>query len=174
TFASSPTLASNRTFRILASGGPSLTTTTSVVSSSNPSTFGQLVTFTATVTPQDGGNATGTVTFNDGTNSLGTSVVSGNSANLTVSTLVPGSHSITAVYSGDSNYLGSTSPSMAQIVNASIVTSDGRLGVYIPSFGAVAVGSNRYQTVLLSINAALALTSVQVSGDFSVTSNSCT
>jgi len=174
TFASSPTLASNRTFRILASGGPSLTTTTSVVSSSNPSTFGQLVTFTATVTPQDGGNATGTVTFNDGTNSLGTSVVSGNSANLTVSTLVPGSHSITAVYSGDSNYLGSTSPSMAQIVNASIVTSDGRLGVYIPSFGAVAVGSNSSQTVLLSINAALALTSVQVSGDFSVTSNSCT
>src|SRR5581483_8617362 len=63
---------------------------------------------------------------------------------------------------------------MAQIVNASIVTSDGRLGVYIPSFGAVAVGSNSSQTVLLSINAALALTSVQVSGDFSVTSNSCT
>lgn len=41
------------------------------------------------------------------------------------------------------------------------------------NFGSVTVGSNSTQTVVLSINAALTLTSMQTSGDYSVQSNSC-
>src|SRR6202034_3238440 len=53
------------------SDGFKVLTTTAVNSSSNPSSFGQSVTFTATVTPQVPGNPTGTVTFTDGATQLG-------------------------------------------------------------------------------------------------------
>src|SRR5207253_1059949 len=53
-------------------------TTTTVVSSANPSVFGQSVTFTATVTGSTTvATLTGTVTFLDGTTTLGTGTVSG-------------------------------------------------------------------------------------------------
>src|SRR5438445_3547338 len=42
------------------------TTTTAVTSNNNPSTYGDSVTFTATVTAPAGGTPTGTVTFKDG------------------------------------------------------------------------------------------------------------
>ena len=104
------------------------TTTTAVVSSSasNTSTFGQSVTFTATVSANTPGSGTptGTVTFMDGTATLaGTinySVVAGNLvATYTTSTLAvqSGGHSITVKYSGDSNFLTSTSPPITQTVN---------------------------------------------------------
>ena len=84
-------------------------TTTTVASSLNPSTYGQSVTFTATITPQYGGQASGTVTFKDGSTTLGSAAVSSNAASLTTSSLAAGTHSITAVYSGNSNFTGSTS-----------------------------------------------------------------
>jgi hypothetical protein len=92
------------------------TTTTAVTSSSDPSVFGQTVTFTATVTPQGSGSPTGTVTFHDGSTTLGTSSLSSGTATFTISTLAIGTHSITAVYSGDSNFQGS-SASLNQTVN---------------------------------------------------------
>jgi len=86
-----------------------------VASSQNPSPVGGPVTFTATVTPA---NATGTVQFFDGTTVLGTGTVAGASASFTTSTLAQGTHySITAVYSGDANNVGSTSPPLIQTVN---------------------------------------------------------
>jgi len=88
-------------------------TTTALTSSSPTSTFGQPVTFTATVTPSA---ATGTVRFFDGANSLGTATLSGGSASLTTATLAAGTHSITAAYGGDSNYAGSTSSALTQTV----------------------------------------------------------
>jgi uncharacterized membrane protein len=88
--------------------------TVALVSSANPSTFGQSVTFTATVSPA---SATGTVQFLDGAASLGTATVSSGSAALAISTLATGAHSITAVYSGDATYLTSTSAAVAQTVN---------------------------------------------------------
>ncbi|HEY6392594.1 MAG TPA: Ig-like domain repeat protein, partial [Bryobacteraceae bacterium] len=85
-----------------------------VTSSQNPSPVGGPITFTATVTPA---NATGTVQFLDGTTVLGTGTVAGASASFTTSTLAQGTHySITAVYSGDANNVGSTSPSLIQTV----------------------------------------------------------
>ncbi len=86
---------------------PSSQTTTSLVSSLNPSIVGQPVTFTASVT---GVSPTGAVTFTDGGNPIGTPVaLSGGSASFTTSALAAGSHSILASYGGDSNNLASTS-----------------------------------------------------------------
>ena len=87
--------------------------TTSLGSSANPSTFGSSVTFTATVTS----GATGTVTFKDGSTTLGTGTISGTTATYSTSSLTGGTHSITAVYGGDSNYAGSTSSAVSQVVS---------------------------------------------------------
>ena len=100
---------------------------TSVASSANPSASGQSLTFTAAVTPN---NATGTVQFKiDGT-IFGTPVsLSGGSAtSVATNTLTFGSHVITAIYSGDTNYTTSTGTlSGGQIVyqtsSATAVTS---------------------------------------------------
>jgi hypothetical protein len=94
---------------------PSATTTT-LVSSRNPSVFGTAVTFTATVTSSTQGTITGTVTFMDGATVLGTSALSLGHATFTTSALGGGAHSITAVYSGDANYLSSTSAVLMQTV----------------------------------------------------------
>jgi hypothetical protein len=88
-------------------------TTIDLSPSSNPSPFGSL-TLTATVTPSD---ASGTVTFNiDGTNQSTLGTLSGGVATFDASGLAIGSHSIYAVYSGDTNYIGSTSSVLTQVV----------------------------------------------------------
>ena len=66
----------------------------------NPAPLGSPIILTATVPT----GATGTVSFLDGTTLLGTAPVIGNTATLTISTLAPGTHSITSVYSGDANF----------------------------------------------------------------------
>src|SRR5437660_12042488 len=97
--------------------GSSLSATT-LISSLNPSALGQAVTFTAMVKPAAGsGTPTGTVTFNDGATVLGPGTLSGGTATLTTSGLAGGVHSITAIYSGDANFAGSTSPALTQTVN---------------------------------------------------------
>jgi autotransporter-associated beta strand protein len=97
------------------------TTTVSVTSSANPSILGQPVTFTASVTPTTPSTTmpTGMVTFKEGTNTLGTSSLNASGvATLTeTSPLSAGMHSITAVYSGDSNFATGTSMVFVQTVN---------------------------------------------------------
>jgi hypothetical protein len=95
------------------------TSTTALVSSKNPSSLGDAVTFTATVTSPALGVATGSVAFNDGTTSLGNVTLDTNgAANLTTSALTVGTHAITAAYGGDSNYAASTSTTLSQVVLA--------------------------------------------------------
>ena len=91
-------------------------TSTNLVSSANPSVFGQSVVFTATVT---GSSPTGTVTFKNGSTTLGTGTLNGSGiATFSTSSLAVGSgHSITAEYAGDSNNQASTSSPVAQTVN---------------------------------------------------------
>lgn len=85
------------------------TTTTSLVSSSNPANTGQLVNLTATVAPQNGGTATGTVTFMNGSTVIGAAVpLTNGQAAITKTFLVSGSKSLSAVYSGDVNNQPST------------------------------------------------------------------
>jgi hypothetical protein len=95
-------------------------TTTVVTASANPSRFGQPVTFTATVSSGTAGTITGTVTFKDGSTTLGTSVVSGGRATFSTSTLSVGSHSITALYSGDASYAASTSPVFVETIEQAL------------------------------------------------------
>ena len=81
--------------------------TTSVASSKNPSTFGQTVTFTATVASGTG-TPTGTVTFKDGATTLDSSALSDGVATLSTASLTAGTHTITAEYLGDTNFAAST------------------------------------------------------------------
>jgi hypothetical protein len=100
-------------------------TATALSSSPNPSTPGQTVNFVATVTGQYGGAVTGTVTFTQGplkvqrgkNQVLGTAPLVNGSATLSLSTLRRGRHRVTAVYDGDANSKGSTSPTITQNVS---------------------------------------------------------
>jgi Bacterial Ig-like domain (group 3)/Beta-propeller repeat len=91
-------------------------TTTTLVSSLNPSDFGQSVTFTATIAPEFGGTVTGSVTFMDGTTTLKTVSFSGGTAKYTTTKLASGSHNITASYNGGSDF-ATSSASLTQTVN---------------------------------------------------------
>src|ERR1035441_9762884 len=90
-------------------------TVVTLTSAANPSPYGSSVTFTATISPT---TATGTVTFKDGSTTLGTGTISSGSATYGTSALAIGSHSITAVYGGDSNYNGSGSSVLTQTIDS--------------------------------------------------------
>ena len=87
-----------------------------LLSSPNPSTPGQNVTFTATVSGS-GPVPTGTVTFLDGYTTLATTALNGSGvATYATTALVVGTHSIVAQYNSDSNYGGAVSSALAQVV----------------------------------------------------------
>lgn len=94
------------------------TSTAKLASSANPSNAGEAVTLTATIVPQHGGAATGTVMFKDGATILAKETVNSSTdkAAFSTSALGAGTHSITAVYSGDSNVDTSTSAVLSQVV----------------------------------------------------------
>jgi len=101
-------------------------TSTTLTSSLNPSTFGQSVTFTATVSAVAPGAGTpiGTVEFLDGTTVLDTESLNGSGiATFTTSSLAIGTHSITTVYSGNNDFNGDTSPVLTQVVVAATTTT---------------------------------------------------
>jgi Domain of unknown function (DUF4082)/Bacterial Ig-like domain (group 3)/Bacterial Ig-like domain/Bacterial Ig domain len=100
-------------------------TSVALASSANPSTFGQSVTFTATLTVASGGTPTGQVTFMDGTTTLGTGALSGGVATFSTTTLSTGTHSITAVYNGDGNFGGGVSSALSQVVNQGSTSFNG-------------------------------------------------
>jgi len=90
----------------------------------NPAVFGQVVTFTATVSANlpGAGVPSGAVTFMDGSTSLGSATLVSGTAVLPTSALAVGSHSITAVYSGDGNFLTSND-SLSEVVNQDATTT---------------------------------------------------
>jgi hypothetical protein len=87
-------------------------TSIKLISSANPSTFGNSVALTAEVntSSQATKKPSGTVTFMDGTMPIGTENLISGQAILATSSLSSGTHSITAQYNGDSNFKSSTSP----------------------------------------------------------------
>ena len=109
------------------------TTTTKLLSSANPSVFGQSVTFTATI--WTGGEAgapalAGSVQFQYGSEEYIYVPYlirdpDGGLANVTftISSLAVGTHIITAVYTGSRNFAGSVSKKLTEIVNSVAVTS---------------------------------------------------
>ncbi|MFZ3342769.1 MAG: Ig-like domain repeat protein [Terriglobales bacterium] len=105
--------------------GPAPTSTT-LVSSQNPSGVGQAVTFTATATSTGyGGTPTGNVSFYDGSAKLGTVTLAAGVASYTSTKLAAGTGSITAVYLGGKTYLTSTSSVLSQTVSAGAVCGKG-------------------------------------------------
>jgi Bacterial Ig-like domain (group 3) len=98
------------------------TTSTSLQSSATPSNYGQAVTFTVNVTASYQYTPTGTVSFYDGSALLDTETLSDGEASFTTSALAAGNHAITAVYSGDSVVVGSTSAILTQEVNQALTT----------------------------------------------------
>jgi hypothetical protein len=112
---------------LVADTGCTVSTTTALTSSANPSPYGGSITLTATVS---GGPLTGTVTFFDGASSLGTVAVSSDIATLATSTLSVGNHNLSAHYDGDAGHAVSTSVTLAQSItraatSITIVTSTG-------------------------------------------------
>ncbi|MGA8528879.1 MAG: Ig-like domain repeat protein [Acidobacteriaceae bacterium] len=103
-------------------------TTSSVVSSLNPSIFGTPVTFVATVVASGSVVPTGMVTFFDGATQIGTGALAAAGpatavASFQTSTLSAGMHVISFSYSGDADNFGSTSAGLAQTVNIASTTT---------------------------------------------------
>ncbi|MDE3104634.1 MAG: Ig-like domain repeat protein [Acidobacteriota bacterium] len=91
---------------------------TVTVSTSGPSTYGNAVTLTATLSQ----NATGTVTFTSGSTTLGSATLNGSAvATLSVSSLPAGSDTITATYPGDTNYTSGTGSTVQSVAKATPV-----------------------------------------------------
>jgi large repetitive protein len=89
-----------------------------LTSSQNPAILGSAVNLIANVTPN---TATGTVQFLDGSTVLGTASIGNNGlAYITTSSLAQGTHSITAIYSGDANDTAATSTVLSQVVKQSV------------------------------------------------------
>ena len=106
-----------------------LSTTSSLTSSPDPSSYGSSVSFTDTVSASSG-TPGGSVTFYSCTTttcstktSLGTGTLSAGKATDATSSLPVGTTYVEAVYSASGNYLGSTSNVVAQVVNALSTTS---------------------------------------------------
>jgi Bacterial Ig-like domain (group 3)/Fibronectin type III domain len=102
---------------------PTTATVTSLTSLVNPTVSGQSTTLNATVKPATGtGTPTGTITFTiDGTAQSPITLASGKAA-LRISTLTTGTHTVTATYSGDTNYAASTSSALTQTVDQAATT----------------------------------------------------
>jgi len=127
-------------------------TSTSLTSSPNPSTAGQTVTLTATVTSTSGGTPTGTVTFFDGGTSLGSAALNGSGvASFTTSGLGAGTHNLTAQYGGDGTHAASTSAVLAQTVNAVLPQTVNAA----PSVPPTGVGSALLALMLVALGLAL-------------------
>ncbi|UWZ86828.1 Ig-like domain repeat protein [Occallatibacter riparius] len=111
--------------------------TTAVTSSGSPSVLSTAVTFTATVSSGTGPSPSGTVQFYDGSSTLGLPIPLSSAAVATYATrtLALGTHSISAVYSGDTNTQPSRSPILPQSVIAyagdfSITVDPGKDSLY--------------------------------------------
>ena len=100
-------------------------TTTVVTSSTNPSVFGQSITFTATVAALAPGTGTPTGLSRSWMvqTSLGIVSLSNRKATLKTSVLAASLHAITVVYGGDGNFMTSTSTTLAQTVNVAGTSS---------------------------------------------------
>lgn len=97
---------------------PLAATATTLMSSPDPSEQGELVTFIADVTSGLGAPPDGEViSFMKGEKMLGSGILNGGSATFTTSTLKVGTTAVKAVYIGDSNFAGSASKAVKQVVD---------------------------------------------------------
>ncbi len=113
------------------------TPTVTLSAAPNPVFLHNPVTLAATVS-SPAGIPTGTVTFLDGTAPIGSAPLTAGQAAVTISTLALGPHTITAVYSGDTNFASTPSPAVIVLVqdftltitNPTVVIEHGGTAVY--------------------------------------------
>jgi sugar lactone lactonase YvrE len=104
---------------LLTGTGAQATTGTILSSTASVLLSGQSVTLTATIKPQGLGTPTGTLSFLDGASIVGSPVplaAGATTALLTTTSLPDGNNAMTAVYSGDANFIASTSNAVAELV----------------------------------------------------------
>ncbi len=119
------------------SATPPVVSAISLTSTSNPSSVGAPATFNVSVTT----GATGTVSFYDGPDDIGAAPLANGTATFTTATLFPGTHSITAVYSGDSVYSGSTSSPFGYTVTGISSSVSSVMSIYMFAVGTNGSGS---------------------------------
>lgn len=100
-------------------------TSTTLTATLSTSVAGQKVTFTATVkaVALGAGTPSGTITFYDGATILSTQALANGRATLATTALAVGNYSITAAYSGSSDFVSSTSAVLSQVVNQASTTT---------------------------------------------------
>src|SRR5579871_2985775 len=93
--------------------------TTALTASPNPAIFGQPVTLTATVSAvaPGAGTPSAAVNFFDGGVALGPGTLNSGQAMLTIPAPAVGPHSFSAVYAGDTDFLGSSSTPVSDVVS---------------------------------------------------------
>jgi len=131
-------------------------TTIAVMSDTNPSTFGQSVTFTASVrvAAPGAGTPTGTVAFTLGSTALGNGTVNGSGVAALTTTALPvgANQTITATYSGNANFATSNGTTTVTVNPVTIIltaptgTGSGNSGTGsapgIRAGGSITLGAN--------------------------------
>jgi hypothetical protein len=111
-------------------------TTTILSALPTATSFGTAVALTATVKQSSGPVPRGKVTFKNATATLGSALLdAGGKATLSVATLAPGTHKLTAAYAGDVSDHGSTSASISVVVSP-VGTTTALAGPHAASYGA--------------------------------------
>ncbi len=120
--------------------------TSTLVSSATPVFVTTAITFTSTVS-SSAGTPTGSVDFYDGTTLLGSASLANGTGIYATSSLASGTHSITAVYAGDTNFAGATSSAIAQVVQDFSLGTPGS-GSGVPSQSILPGGTAAFPLVL--------------------------
>jgi hypothetical protein len=131
------------TITVLQTVRQGVTSTVLLASLPNPSSFGQAVAFTATISPNGAGTPTGTVTFSNGATTLGSSAVnSSGAATLSISNLPVGVNDIVATYSGNTKLDPATSQMIRQSVQKANTTTNLRASSNAPTLTLTATVSS--------------------------------
>jgi sugar lactone lactonase YvrE len=111
---------SNATENVAVSGtGTLAATATALAAGPNPAIAGQSVLLTASVSPEPAGSPLGTLSFYNGATLLGSGTLNSSGvATLATTSLPVGADSLTAVYSGNAGFSGSTSSVFTETVTA--------------------------------------------------------
>jgi hypothetical protein len=105
--------------QVNAAAAPLQATAVTLAASPARAVSGQAITLSAMVAETSGSSSpTGTVTFHDGSSGIGSSPLTAGSGTLAVSTLSVGTHSLSAIYSGDAANSPSTSKTVSVTITA--------------------------------------------------------
>ena len=155
------------------------TLTTVVSPTADPSALGDTVTLNASVavTAPGAGTPTGVVQFKDGGAVLGAPVsLIGSTATLLTTALGGGSHSITAAYSGDTNFNTSESTAIRRTVSCTTTVTNNVAGTYTaPATGTTCItGVSIGGSLIIPPGATVSIVNSTIAGNVSASGGSGT